>query len=177
MADDDTSPLETLAKCLLLVFSCMLAAALVMLFAGCATQGAIVIPGSVTDKPGLSAAVKAGWSCLGRTDTPPKIRIVEGRDLNCTDPNSGKPGFNVLLEDERTGKFGPACRNGFTFLPSEVMVSWTPAQVWSQSTLVHEMEHAKQARNGVIDSHHRRPEWEPGGEVDRCNAQLAGDGL
>jgi hypothetical protein len=157
---------------------------LAMLFGAvsCATQGAVqtavAIPmkGAVTEKPGLRAAVEAIWECYGRHDSPPRVRIVEGADLDCVSPITGKRGFGVLLpDDERLlGQPDVDCREGFTYSDDEVMVSWHGETRWSQTTLAHELQHAMQARNWVIDPHHKRPEWQPGGEVARCNAELAG---
>jgi hypothetical protein len=156
---------------------------LAMLFGAlaCATPGAVqtavAIPGkgTVTAKPGLFRALEAVWACYGRKDAPPRVRIVEGEDLDCVSPISGKRGFGVLLpDDERLiGQPDVDCREGFTYSDDEVMVSWHGETQWSETTLAHELQHAMQARNWVIDPHHRRPEWQPGGEVDRCNAELA----
>jgi hypothetical protein len=149
-------------------------AALLLALSACATTGGL--RGQIADRPGLAEATAAVWSGYGRQDAPPAVRVVEGAELSCTDPVSGKPGFPVLLpSDSGMGAPVTACREGFTFLPTEVMVAWT-GQPWSRTSLAHELMHARQAREGVIDSHHRRPEWAPGGEVDQANAKLAATG-
>lgn len=136
---------------------------------GCATIG---VRGDVVERAGLAEATAFIWDAYGRKDEPPKVRVVEGAELSCTDTNSGKPGFPVILEDpDHAGRFVSACREGFTFLPTEVSVAWT-GQPWSRTTLAHELMHARQAREGVIDSNHTRPEWQPGGDVDLVNARL-----
>jgi hypothetical protein len=148
-------------------------ALILLLVTSCATIG---VRGDVVERPGLREATAFIWGAYGRKDAPPAVRVVEGAELSCTDPNSGKPGFSVILEDpSHAGRFISSCREGFTFLPTEVSVAWT-GQSWSRTSLAHELMHARQAREGVIDSGHTRPEWKPGGEVDQVNALLAETG-
>jgi hypothetical protein len=158
-----------------LVVAALLIGLVLVLFAlaSCATIG---VRGDVVERAGLAEATSFTWDAYGRKDAPPKVRVVEGDELTCTDPASGKPGFSVILEDpDHPGRFVSACREGFTFLPTEVSVAWT-GQPWSRTALAHELMHARQAREGVIDSGHTRPEWQPGGEVDQVNARLMAAG-
>lgn len=146
---------------------------------GCATIG---VRGEVTEKPGLAQAVAFTWDFYGRKDPPPKVRVVEGDELSCTDPNSGEPGFPVILGAE-DGTPVQACRKGFTFLPTEVSVSWT-GQPWSRTSLAHELMHVRLVREGLVFDHHPgkdqanwRPEFRDGGEVAQANARLEAQGL
>lgn len=139
----------------------------------CATVG---VWGEVVEKPGLARSVAFIWDAYGRKDPPPKVRVVEGAELSCNDPNSGDEGFPVILGAE-DGTPRSDCREGFTFLPTEVMVAWTGKKPWSRTALAHELMHARQFREGIIDPKHNRAEWGPGGEVDQVNAQLEAMGL
>lgn len=136
---------------------------------GCATVGT----GPAPQKPGLSEAVALVWNFYGRTDPPPKVRVLEGAALSCTDPNSGAEGFPVILGAE-DGAPRVDCREGYTVLPTEVMVAWTGKKPWSQTAMAHELMHARQFREGIIDPKHERPEWQ---EVARANAKLEAAGL
>lgn len=146
----------------------------------CFCCASIGVRGDVVQRPGLAEAVDFVWrEQFERRDAPPTVRIVEGADLNCTDTNSGKAGFVVLLEDEsRPGNFMRACREGFTFLPTEVSVAWH-GEPWSRTALAHELAHVRLVREGVFLGHHPgpdpkawRPEFRPGGDVDQANAKL-----
>lgn len=143
--------------------------AVVALCAACgAIRGVLGVAGKVTEKPGLSQAVAVVWASYGRDDGPPAVRIVEGAELTCIDTNSGEPGFPVLLAS------GWACRNGYTVSPLQVSVSWT-GWSWSQTTLAHELQHAAQARRGIVDPYHARDEWKTA--VPAANELLRSRGL
>ncbi len=118
------------------------------LLAGCATVG---VRGDVQGLPGLREATALVWTAYGRTDKPPRVRIVMADELTCTDPVSGQPGFPVLLTT------GPGCREGFTISPLETSVAYR--QPWSDSALAHELEHVAQGRRGIVDPGHLRIEW------------------
>lgn len=148
---------------------------LLLVSLACATSCAAVgMRGAVVERPGLAEATAFVWQAYGRRDTAPKVRVVEGAELSCTDPNSGKPGFVVILGAE-DGSPRQDCREGFTMSPLEVSVAWH-GEPWSRTSLAHEMMHARQARDGIIDPDHRRIEWGPGGEVDQANAALEAQG-
>ena len=140
-------------------------AALAALLASCAAVG---VRGEATDKPRLREAVATVWTYYGQTDEPPRVRIVEGAELTCTDPVSGTPGFPVLLTT------GMGCRNGFTISPLETSVSWR-GQPWHETSLAHELQHVAQGRRGIIDPGHLRIEWST--EVPGANARLLARGL
>jgi|GEM_PF-3605279 len=148
-------------------------------FAGCAAvepvlQDVGVRGAELTDAPGLAAAVADVWTGYSRTDTPPRVLLVTGPDLTCTDPSSRNPGFAVLLAS------GPACREGYTLLPFAVSVAYH-GQPWSQSALAHELEHVALIRNGqgtpLGDPGHATAGFQLGGAVDQANARLSVEGL
>lgn len=132
------------------------------------------VRGSVMDEPGEADAVAAVWSFYGHTDAPPKVLLVTGTELSCTDPNSGNLGFPVLLLT------GPACRSGYTLLPDRVSVAYT-GQPWSQSALAHEFMHQVLIRSlqgkPLGDPDHKTAGFQVGGAVDQANAMLAARGL
>jgi len=120
----------------------------VALVLACATIG---VRGDVQELPGLREATALVWTAYGRTDKPPRVRIVQADELTCTDPVSGMPGFPVLLTT------GPGCREGFTISPLETSVAYR--QPWSDSALAHELMHVAQGRRGIVDPGHLRIEW------------------
>lgn len=124
-------------------------AVLALLLTSCATLG---VRGEAAKLPGLAEAESAAWRIYGRTDTPPTVLIVQGSELTCVDPNSGKRGFMVLLVD------GQTCREGYTLTADRVSVSYH-GEPWAETVLAHELLHAAQAREGIIDPNHTRPEW------------------
>jgi hypothetical protein len=132
------------------------------------------VRGTVQDEPGLAAAVASVWTSYGRTDPPPKVLIVSGAELTCTDPNSGNLGFAVLLLS------GPACREGYSLLPDRVSVAYR-GQPWSQSALAHEAAHIVLIRSlqgkPLGDPNHDTSWFQLGGAVDQENAALAAKGL
>jgi len=146
-------------------------------FTGCAEVQPIgrdvgVLP-ALDDAPGLAGAAADIWQGYGQTDHPPRVVLMTGADLSCVDPNSGNPGFQVIMAS------GPDCREGWTVLPSVVNVAFR-GQPWSQSALAHEYEHAKllQRLQGtpIGDPAHLSAGFQLGGEVDRANARLASEG-
>ncbi|HET7037171.1 MAG TPA: hypothetical protein VFI42_15910 [Thermomicrobiaceae bacterium] len=154
------------------------------------------LPGKVGDKPGLADAQALIWrTAYHRTDASPLVYVVEGDELSCTDPNSGKPGFECT---------SVGCREGCTASPLAVHVAFDggqhvnpnstiTGQRWSDTTLAHEDEHAKKIRDALEllrytprtadallilgDRNHEAPEWQPGGEVDQANRLLQERGL
>lgn len=120
-----------------------------LLFLGCATVG------EVRHMDGQEQAVYVIWKeVYGRNDRPPLIRWMTGKQLVCTDPTSGKPGFWI------PNSSGPwECREGLTMSPLECMVAYHGETTFSETALAHELMHVKQARELVFDSEHTRPEW------------------
>lgn len=139
---------------------------------GCATVGTPPKPINYDD---LRKVTDHIWTTYGRRDIPPGIRVLAGAALTCDAP-SGKRGFPVILRSEDGVRPVQACREGFTFLATEVTVAWH-GEPWSQTALAHEMMHIRHWREGIVDDHHDRAEWLAGGEVDQVNAQLEAMGL
>ena len=147
---------------------------------GCAE---LPVRGQVIEKPGLAAAVDSVWvGTYSRTDRPPVVFLVEGAGLTCTDEQSGVPGFECPTV---------GCRGGCTSNPASVSVAFRGVP-WHQSSLAHELRHAMKMRIALLmlnyspdramlqmlaDKDHRGPDWEPGGEVDKANANLLKLGL
>lgn len=132
------------------------------------------VRGTDMDEAGEPIAIAAVWASYGRTDPPPRVLLVTGAELTCTDPGSNNPGFAVLLLS------GPACREGYTLLPDRISVAYR-AQPWSQSALAHELEHEVLIRslqgNPIGDPNHLTAGFALGGAVDQANAMLAARGL
>jgi hypothetical protein len=141
---------------------------LLLILAGmCASCATLGVRGDVQDLPGLREATALIWKSYGRTDKPPRVRIVQGEDLTCTDPVSGRPGFAVILTS------GAGCREWFTISPLEVSVAYRLP--WSDSALAHELEHVRQWRAlHVVDPGHLRAEWTT--DVPAANALLREQG-
>ena len=134
--------------------------------AGCASLGIGLGAQGPEVTVSLNAVVADAWKALGRTDQPPEVKIVAGAQLSCTDPVSGHPGFPVAMLT------GMSCREGYTVTPwFTVVAERTP---WSESALVHELEHVAQLRSGVVDPEHTRAEWTT--VVPAVNARLAAEG-
>jgi hypothetical protein len=148
-----------------LVFLVMAACLAFALLYGCASVG---VRGEPADLPGLREATALVWQAYGRTDPPPRVRIVQGADLTCTDPVSHNPGFPVLLTS------GMGCREGFTISPLEASVAWT-GQPWHETALAHELQHVAQGRRGIVDPGHLRIEWST--DVPAANGLLLARGL
>lgn len=152
-------------------------AAILTAFLGCATLG---VRGDVIVLQRQEQAVHIIWHDIyGHEDLPPAVRWVVGAELTCEDPHSHRPGFETAV----------GCREGFTMSGLEVSVAYHDGDTFSQTVLGHELEHASQARRGIIDSDHDRPEWQPletcpsdgqipaCGIVERANNALAAAGL
>jgi hypothetical protein len=136
-----------------------------------ATYGCASLP-STPLPPGPAAgeeqAVHIAWvEVYGRKDRPPLVRWVQGAQLVCTDPNSGKGGFWIPDPDE-----GVVCREGLTMSYLECFVAWHGEASFAETALAHELLHVAQARGGVFDPRHKRPEWQPGGLLERANAAI-----
>jgi hypothetical protein len=139
--------------------------ALGLLLAGCAGP---FLPGTPDYVEGEDAAITIVWRTVyGRTDTPPEVRWVWPEQLNCTDPNSGRPGFKTIV----------GCVEGLTISPRSVSVCWRDGDTFSTTTMAHEFVHAAQARRLVFDPNHHTAEFQPGGAVDQANNALADSGL
>lgn len=125
---------------------------LLAFLAGCATGGSL--------RPVSDGQVEAVWiiwhHTYGREDGPPNIRWKQGAELDCTDPNSGKPGFSIPDPDE-----GTVCREGLTMSFREVIMSWHGELSFSETALAHELLHVVMARELVFDPFHKREEWKP----------------
>lgn len=113
--------------------------AVALAFYGCFTLsfGCSMFSAQVTDRKDVTDAVAACWAFFGRTDAPPKVRIVT--DLTCTDPNSGQRGFMC----------GGQCRGGCTLLPTEISVTDNGAPLGQQGLVCHELGHALLIREGL----------------------------
>lgn len=156
-----------------IIFLALAALMAFALTAGCGAVGKKLGANSNDDDaakyPGLREAAALVWTYYGRTDSPPYVRIVEGDDLTCTDPISGKRGFEVLLTT------GPGCREGFTISPWESSVSWH-GEPWHETALEHELQHVRQWRAlHVVDPGHLRIEWST--DVPAAEALLLARGL
>lgn len=125
-----------------------------------------LLPIPTPAREGQEQAAWIVWHSYGREDTPPAIRWVEGAKLSCT-ASTGRPGFATPV----------GCREGFTWTPFLCAVAWRQDDFFSTTALAHEMAHARDARIGILDPNHTRPEWQPGGEVDRANGKLQEAGL
>jgi hypothetical protein len=144
--------------------TCALAVGLAAL-GGCAGP---FLPGSPEFVEGQEAAVHMVWyDIFGRTDTPPEVRWVWDEQLNCTDPQSGRPGFKTLV----------GCVEGLTISPRSVSVCWRDGDTFSTTTMAHEFVHAAQARRLVFDANHKSPEFQPGGLVEQANVRLSEAGM
>jgi len=142
-------------------------AALLLCSHGCATGGPLPTPGL---RDGSEKAAAIIWHVYGRTDLPPVIHWVQGKDLTCTDPDSGEPGFPQMNE-----KGEPVCHEGLTLTPWSCYVAWTGQPSFSDTALAHELLHVAQFRAGILDPRHERPEWTL--LVPRANAALVENGL
>lgn len=119
-------------------------------------------------REGEAAAAWIIWQFYGRTDTPPLVHWVEGKALNCTDPNNGRPGFYAP---------GIGCRGGATYTPWDVWVAWVGDETSiAETTMGHEFWHVVDLREGRLDPHHLGPAWQEGGLVDQANAAVAAAG-
>jgi hypothetical protein len=136
-----------------------------LVLAGCTGP---FLPGTPQFMDGEDDAIQMVWRvAYGRTDSPPEVRWVMPEQLNCTDPNSGRPGFKTLV----------GCVEGLTISPRSVSVCWREGDTFSTTTMAHEFVHAAQARRFVFDSKHHSPEFQPGGAVDQANVMLSDAGL
>jgi len=117
--------------------------AIVWVLAGCGARQT-----NSSKKTGQDRAVEIVWSNVFRSgQAPPEIRWVEGTNLTCADPNSGRPGFQTPN----------GCREGYTWRPSEVEVAWRDDDRFSSTTLAHELLHALHFHLGMIDPLHLSP--------------------
>lgn len=131
----------------------------------CAVAGPL-LPVPTPAREGQEVAAQIIWhDAYGREDAPPTIHWVEGTALNCT--VNDKAGFQTPV----------GCREGWTMTPVTVSVAWRPDDFFSTTALAHEMQHAKQARRGILDPDHTRPEWQQGGEVEQANVRLQAQGM
>lgn len=138
--------------------------AALLLLAGCV----FMQPGRPVDMFDQEEAIAVVWhDSYARADEPPTVRWVTGRELVCVVQSNGKPGFLTPV----------GCREGLCLLPTVVSVAWHDGDIYSGTTLAHEMEHAAQAREGVIDPGHHTAPFQPGGAVDLANVALAEAGL
>ena len=147
--------------------------------AACSAMGKAV-PGDVVDLPDLDSDRDIAWrDGLRRTDARPVVFVVSGDELNCSDASG--PGFTCPTV---------GCRQGCTGSPAAVHI--VDVRPRSQGVLCHELRHVVNIRDGLAallstpktfegmiaigDRNHKGPEWQPGGEVDQCNAVLASRG-
>ena len=127
------------------------------------------VRGDETPREHQDAAIAVVWQqTYGRTEKPPAVEWIT--DLPCTDPNSGKRGFPVVLMS------GQECREGYMLTPWLVRVAWHGGK-FSDTALAHELMHAVQAHEGIADPLHRMSVWQPGGAVELANEALRAAGL
>lgn len=127
----------------------------IALFCNCAT---LFPKGETLATDGVERAVWSIWAeTFGRNDRPPRVLWITGDRLNCTQ-STGWTGFKTVA----------GCRGGWTVTPFEVYVSLHDAEPLSDTPLAHELEHAKQVRDGILDPLHKTPEFRALGE---CNAE------
>jgi hypothetical protein len=132
--------------------------------AGCAHIGPLP-PG----RTGEEQAVWRVWTqAYGMADAPPRIRWIRGAELSCTDPNSLKPGFPVIVVEG--DEHGCACREGFTYRWDQVSVADHGEPSFADMAMSHELLHAALWRRGVFLGHHKRPDFYP--SVDLANDLL-----
>ena len=148
---------------------------LIQLVSGCATCS-----GDGTTKAGQDEAVRIVWNeVFLQSDASPEIRWVHGTALICTDPNSGRPGFETPS----------GCREGLTIVPTMVQVAWRDDDKFSTTTLAHELLHALHFHTNVMaDPNHKTSGFRPMSEcpekphdlcgiVERANVKLVEAGL
>lgn len=104
-----------------------------------------------------------------RTEPPPLIVWVPRNHLSCTDPVSGDPGFPVF-----DAGAGFTCRGGLYL--GFVVLAEDPAPL-SVIPFAHELRHAADTLDLVLDPRHEGPQWQSGGAVDLANAMLREAGL
>lgn len=146
---------------------------LVGLVLGLVLSGCAHVVGTVVPRVGQEQAVWIVWrEAYGRTDRPPKVIWMEGSDLDCTDPQSGKLGFTIVDIDTTTGEAPVRCREGFTWGPTEVLIAWHGTELtFAETPLAHEFLHALLLRQGVLfEVHHTRPDFYP--RIDAANQLL-----
>lgn len=140
-----------------------LALSALFLAASCAP----LFPGVPVALEGEEQAVWSIWhDSYRREDKPPLVRWVLPERQTCA--INGKGGFKTPLG---------ACREGLTLSPLEVSVAWHGEESFSWTALAHELCHADQARQGVIDPLHLTAAFGAGGAVEQANAHLVEQGL
>ena len=156
---------------------------LILLGGFCAACSAVQVPGTVSiGDDSLDADEKVAWNeAYHRTDPRPAIFVVGADEQTCSSAVNGEPGFNCPTV---------GCRQGCTGSPAAVhLIDVKPR---SQGVMCHELRHVVNIRDGLAalltpprtfaglqqlgDRNHTGPEWQPGGEVDKCNALLASKG-
>jgi hypothetical protein len=124
----------------------------------------------VTNDPTLDVSRSAIWQSYGETGPVPAVLAVsDPLDLTCP---SGKAFVAVTMA-------GPQCVTGFTFLPFTVSVVRMPGQLWSDTSLAHELMHAHQSLHFVFEANHngyQGPNWGPGGLVEQATGIVKGIG-
>lgn len=123
---------------------------------GCATARAVGAQlgarGVPMDVPGADQAVAIVWGeVYGRVDPPPALRWVTGADLSC----DGGRGFVAY------GRDGKDCVSGYTLSPFAVSIALLEGQPLSESSLAHELRHAADLRDGILDDGHEGAAWRP----------------
>lgn len=141
-------------------FSRILFAALVIT-GFCCVRNAIAP--SIRPVPGLDIAIETVWAVYEGTKPPPYVTLVSGPDLTCANGQ----GFLVPI----TG-----CVYGVTLTPSMCVVAYV-GKPWHETSLAHELLHAYQWQNGVLDVGHDGPDWKPGGLLEAANAALFHGGM
>jgi hypothetical protein len=111
--------------------------------------------GSTEKRPGQAEVEDLVWNQIYReTHKVPTVYWVEGEDLTCINPVSGRPGFIIS-----SGQ----CRDGNTVVPNFVQVGWRTDDRYSTTTLSHEFRHAALLYRGIFkgDPFHSGEGWRP----------------
>jgi hypothetical protein len=153
-----------------------LAPILLILSPACSTV-AKVQPGEITMRADVREAVRTAWvDVYGESiGTAPVVFLVEGDSLTCTQA-SGLSGFECP---------GAGCVGGCT--SNQFAVSVVPRRLWAESTLPHELLHAKKIKLAIWyvntspetavkllleNRNHAGPDWEPGGLLDKATSLM-----
>src|ERR1043165_8055397 len=140
----------------------------VLLLSGCATIFGAREPNITL--PHQQEAIAMIWKSYGRTDTPPAVVWRTGDGLNCTSPR-GHLGFKALTTA------GEACVAGQTLSPATVEVAYVEGDRLGDTSLAHELLHARWLRDWVGDPNHKLPWlWGAGGMLEQANTMLAAEG-
>lgn len=143
-----------------------------IILCGCGADGPA---GDYSAKPGQAEAVSAVLEVYGASDvTPPAIRWVSGKDLDCVQEANGKPGFSDP-SGHRGDALTVACLGGWTENGGDIVLPLHDSESWDRTYVAHELMHWLKGTHGDPDAGHAGPEWEWNGNdalVSRGNAAL-----